>query len=456
MRIKDEIRLLGSFWLPETPEDKISGILTVSDGGDISLELIGLLTKKSSLVSSGSDVIKRIVGETTKYGYVTLEQCIEIQRQYSTSQPISKITANTLYGGVRYDADEEAAFNSFSFSVDGLDEWLGISGFEYTYSNAHNVNIDFKLPNDISFELAEELTLEFLFTYQSGHQLTQKEALLSQKAYIRIKSTNELPLERFQKLANRITHLLRLAIGLEASISEVEVTSKEFEGKVDVFYMSTPFSPEEPQVVSHFMLFNLNDMKSDTFKLWLTHFDKYSPTFNSYFAIQPSSKRLLEERYITLIGGLESYSRRSNNKKLMDQNQYDQLIDGIIDKCPLEHQEWLEGRLKFGNEIALRERVMGLIEPFQGYFGSKKARKNLVSKIVDTRNYLTHFNEDLEKQSAKGTRLLSLIFVLEALYQLHFLSLLGFSKEKIAAIVKTKPSIRDRIEHAKSSTSSGS
>ena len=42
MRIKEEIRKAGYFWLPSNPERKIPGTLSITDGGNIGLEVVGL------------------------------------------------------------------------------------------------------------------------------------------------------------------------------------------------------------------------------------------------------------------------------------------------------------------------------------------------------------------------------------------------------------------------------
>ncbi|WP_293391509.1 hypothetical protein [Nevskia sp.] len=42
MRIKDEFKKSGYFWLASGPEKKIPGTLVITDGGNIELEVVGL------------------------------------------------------------------------------------------------------------------------------------------------------------------------------------------------------------------------------------------------------------------------------------------------------------------------------------------------------------------------------------------------------------------------------
>ena len=40
MRIKEEFKRSGDFWLPSEPDRKVHGTLSISDGGTIELELM--------------------------------------------------------------------------------------------------------------------------------------------------------------------------------------------------------------------------------------------------------------------------------------------------------------------------------------------------------------------------------------------------------------------------------
>lgn len=43
MRLLEEYKKSGYFWLPDKPKNKIPGTLTIVDGGHIELETVGLL-----------------------------------------------------------------------------------------------------------------------------------------------------------------------------------------------------------------------------------------------------------------------------------------------------------------------------------------------------------------------------------------------------------------------------
>ena len=146
------------------------------------------------------------------------------------------------------------------------------------------------------------------------------------------------------------------------------------------------------------------------------------------------AQKYLDGKFLALAQGLETYHRRTFNEKVMDDLEFKQLVDNIINNCPEQRQKWLKGRLEHGNEISLRKRIQCIIEPFKDIVGTSRQRCKIVNSIVYTRNYLTHFNESLKEKAASGKDLHFLNLKMEALLQLHFLQVLGFTQEQIKSI----------------------
>ncbi|WP_372239958.1 HEPN domain-containing protein [Pseudomonas sp. 9AZ] len=69
------------------------------------------------------------------------------------------------------------------------------------------------------------------------------------------------------------------------------------------------------------------------------------------------------------------------------------------------------------------------MEPFESHFGDKATINSIVRKIVDTRNYLTHYDSTAEKRAAKGRKLWILGQKLESIFELNIYKRLSFSEE---------------------------
>ena len=157
MRIKEEFKKSGYFWRPSEPDRKLPGTLSISDGGHIELEVIGRFGGRIE-VSLNADLnpIERIVGHIEKDGEVTLDDCYYKTLPHSLTGGISKslIHVGKVFIGARYDEGESPVFNTLTFSVEGIDEWVGISGFEVTPQfEEHAATISYQLPADVSLNL---------------------------------------------------------------------------------------------------------------------------------------------------------------------------------------------------------------------------------------------------------------------------------------------------------------
>ena len=119
MRIKEEYKRSGYFWLPSNAERKIPGTLFISDGGKIEIEIIGLF-EDSIKVLNGDGDLRRIIGHVEKDGFVTLEDCFYRKKNISFGG-ISKsiVHVNTVFSGVAYDKEEAILLILFHSQLKG-------------------------------------------------------------------------------------------------------------------------------------------------------------------------------------------------------------------------------------------------------------------------------------------------------------------------------------------------
>ena len=218
---------------------------------------------------------------------------------------------------------------------------------------------------------------------------------------------------------------------------------------VNIYYSSLPYSKDEPKIHQHDMLFGFGRIQNDAERIinnWIEAYEKITPAFNLYFLAKMGMQTYLEERFMALVQGLEAYHRRTSNQKQMDEAEFKELIDNLIDQCPQERKEWLKGKLQYGNEVSLRHRLKSLIEPFEDVIEDWQKPKGLIDKIVNTRNYLTHYDLSLESKAAQGEDLWPLCLKMELLFQLYFLQLIDFTHEQIDAILANSISLKQKLK----------
>ena len=230
MRIREEFQKLGYFWLPSVPDEEVPGTLSISDGGNIELEVIGRFGGRIE-VSLNADLnpIERIVGHIEKDGFVTLDDCYYKTLPLSLTGGISKslIHVGKVFTGVRYDEGESPVFNTLTFSVEGIDEWVGISGISVEHHfEERTATISYQPPEDISLDFDNGMRLLITFHWTLLGAPIIKEARISQKTYFQLVSEEERELKEFTSVVHKITNFLCFATDQIVSLDDMEVTFK--------------------------------------------------------------------------------------------------------------------------------------------------------------------------------------------------------------------------------------
>ena len=455
MRIKKEFKKSGYFWLPSYRERIIPGTLTITDGGNIELELFGVFDNNDNNYK-----LARIIGHIEKHGLVTLDDCFYKNKTISVPG-ISKssISVSNALIGVAYDDKELVLLNTFRFSIEGIDEWVGLSGIKVENQEKGITSIKYSPPEKVLLNLNNGMKLWVTFSYtRPGFPITT-EAKITQKTYFKLASEQEIPLEDFRSAAYKITTLLGFAIDKTVCIKKVSVTSnarrrdlghgKTLPVSILLCYASVPYTKIEPKIDRHRMLFRFEQIREDAERIvnnWFDAYDKIAPALDLYFSTKTGGHKYLESQFLALAQGLETYHRRTSNEKLMDEAVFKQLTENLIKQCPEEHKEWLDGRLKHGNEVNLRRRIKLIIEPFKEFLGTSNERNKLITTIVDTRNYLTHYDNSLESVAASDKDLFSLCRKMEAIFQIHLLQVLGFTQTQIKSIFDNSDELKQKLK----------
>lgn len=457
MRLESEYIKTGYFWLPNQYENKIPGILTVKNGGKIELEVVGHLEGGNSSFGKLEE-FDRIIGHVENDGLVTLDNCFYTERNLPTAGIAkSKIYVARVLSGAAYDENEVATFNSLSFSIDCLDEWLNVSGI-ITDSDSENktATIKYTLPDNISYKLDNGMGLEICFHCSLPGFSASYEAKVSQRAYLKLTSEKLRPLCDYTEIAFILTTFLCFATDTTVSLKNLVALSSEIQiepdrkrlAQIKIYYSSIPFTENKPDIKWHRMIFTYPTIRHNAQNFinnWIQAYEVMEPAINLYFSTRNGEHKYLESKFLALSQGLETYHRRTSDELLMDPELYEQLVQTIIGKCPEPNIEWLKGRLNYGNEITLRTRLKRIIEPFKSKLGNNRERQKLLRKIVDTRNYLTHYNESLKSQSAEGTDLWQICEKMEIIFQLHFLKVIGFNDKEINDVVNNCYALRRKI-----------
>ena len=458
MRIKEEIKSSGYFWLPSASEHKIPGTLTISDGGNIELEVVGLFDETvegQNRATTDKGAFERIVGNIEKYGLVTLDDCF-YKHWHPFSNGISRSVLHVRKAllDIAYGDREPLVFNALQFSVEGIDEWVGLSGINIDRQiEKRTATITYSPLDEISLNLNNGMKLLITFSWTLPGFPIITEAKVTQKTSFKLVSEQERPLADFTSIAHKLTTFLCFAIDKTVCINQVTATlntdGSESPAPIPLYYESLPYTKEVPKIYPHYMLFTYQAIKEHVehrINSWLETYKRFEPALNLYFGVTTGGLRYLDAKILALAQGLETYHRRTSNETQMDKRNFESLRQTLNDQCPEEHRKWLSEKLQYGNELSLRQRVKKIIEPFKEFIGDESQQDKLTGSIVDTRNYLTHYDESLKSRAASGDKLIRLYLKMEAIFQLRLLQELGFTQTEIKSVFDKSCRLRKKLE----------
>lgn len=473
MRLSESIEKTGFFWLPDQAERRLWGILRISESAEITLEISyeseirGRLPDERRLefpseVSQDRSLprVDRILGEVGNE-YVTLDECVYVEYNPlmdglgGVSRTV--IEADRIFFGIHYEDGKEVSFSKIRLSVEGLDEWLGVSGVELErHSGERGRTISFSPPENIVVSLSEGIKMTFVFEGQCA--LRFNEATIAQKAFLVLTSDNLNEFEYWEKLIKKIHNLFRFATDQIVSINSItgysreilrEIDGREFQKDIRMYYRRLPHSEIKPEIMIMRMMFRFRDVSDDVddiIRTWIQNYDVLEPVFNLYFASRSGLRMFQEHIFITLVQGLESLHRRTSVVKDSKDERVEDVINEALQCLSEEKRKILKDIVKHRGEINLRKRLKLLMKPFNDLFGAKTRRNSFIHKVVETRNYLTHYDNEGNADPVYGEDLFELSEHLEALFQLEILRLVGMDSERIRRIVSGNNSLKRKLE----------
>ncbi len=125
-------------------------------------------------------------------------------------------------------------------------------------------------------------------------------------------------------------------------------------------------------------------------------------------------------KFLNLAQAVETYHRRTSPlTKGMPNEDHEKRLQDILATTSSDHHTYLTEALKYSNELSLGSRLKDILNSFKGTplnvkFPTKKSGYDY--RVVETRNYYTHYSIEKEKLAFKGEDLeratQSLFFIL--------------------------------------------
>ena len=452
MRIKEEIKRSGAFWLPTSPQRDIYGTLSISDGGNIKLELTQSIDTDLNAVFGQTEGLNQIVGHVEKDGPILIDRCYRIEKKrniaYGGLIAADVIWADRVLTRLPYDESATLHFNTFTFSIEGIDEWVGISGIKVDLRlEEQALTISYNQPTEVSINLENGMQLLITFAYIIPGIPSTKRAEVSQKTYFKLISQEACELDKFTSVASKITAFLCFVMNEIVCMDRMSATSDNLHQdigggrtaplSVGVYCPTWPYAKDEPEINALDMLFRFTEVQDQFESIinkWIENYEEISPALDSFFLTKTGTLPTWNIQFLTLVQSLEAFHRRTSDEKHMEEDEFEEIRKNLIKQIPKKDRNWFGSKLQFANELTLKNRIEKMIEPFDCLIDDER-KPGMIDKIKNTRHYLTHHDSKLESKAAKGQALEFLCHKMNALFRLHFLKLIGFSEQEIDDIV---------------------
>jgi hypothetical protein len=459
----EEFEYNGIWWLPEEPDKEIHGILKFHPIKGANLELSGSFKELKSGAVRPEDLHldPDIILGSTSNGEITLYKCVQNTCQFVISRPeasSSSFAARVVFVGPCFEQEEDIVFDSIALSYPYLEEWTGISGFQaklyYVQERSRQIDIVYSHPQEVEIEI-DDLSISFDYELSVSNLLPViKEANLKQTTFIEIEPRERRHFDDYlNDICYHVQNFLSLAIGIPVypviikgkteacrwELSDGRTVYKD----ILIFYQVRSLSDLPEKIGSSDMLFPFEDISGDfesCLRNWFRKSEILGPVYDLYFGTVYNPSMYLQHQFLSLIQAIESYHRRTHGGKYLSDDDYEKVSGTLVEAIPQDvdrdFSESLRQRLKYHNEFSLRRRLKEILREY-----GKVAdllihdRKGFADDVVNTRNFLTHYDRDLETKAKSGEELFRLVQKMKFMLEICLLTELEIPMEKIKTLM---------------------
>ncbi|MBN2424490.1 MAG: hypothetical protein JXR46_02840 [Calditrichaceae bacterium] len=467
-----EKQYLGVWWLPDSPENKVGGLLNFYKNKEITLELVGTFSSlfnykkgKTTYISTKREIVKYPIilgylsGENQK---ITLYECWPKKYSINSGLSTEHLNPSVVFLGAHFNSLDEISFKKIKIHYDALSYFLKDSGFKVKLKTINpdefildEYSLTYSYPESIDISLEE---VELKFNFEINLPLSIKnEMVLSEKPFIVINSefTKTLddwindyidPLRFLLSFSTMMPSIVQnLNVYIETENNPVEVIFHQQESKIKQL-------PMERIDKLFFIEEDVKDLKRLIF-LWFKTFVKYKSVFDLFFNIEYSPKLDLKNKFLNTIQALEMYHREKyKNHKNWDDEIFKKRVGEILIPFSGKYRKWLKSLTRYANEPNLNERLKLIIESLNGTVNNLFEDQSLFTKSVsDTRNYLTHNNPNLKNKILTGSDLFWASEKLMFILQTSFLTDLDFTFDEINKILNRNERFKNMLLFGKQS-----
>lgn len=446
--LDERLEMRGNWWLPDAPAKKIGGILKYDPVEGPRLELTDAF---HSRVAPNRyfplDPARRIpaIQGVAEGKEVTLVDTYLSTTLHFPVQEVSSARHGIVLVGAHLPNRESIRPRSLAITYDHLDPWVDISGIDVQQTGPLKWSITVHKPEGHTWPLADGSSLSIEFSQEGpGLSAGLAHTSVTQHAHVLFEFPDPCPFDEALRRISRFRLLLSLGVGRATRTTSVQlwlppsddqtVAGAALGEPVEVLVARDEPGGSATRVIPAQMVFTFADIKDRFAELcnkWFSEDESLRVVHDLYLSARGNRSAYLASRFLNLVQALESYHRLTTGGARLAPDEFDDRLNRVVEGAPLDLKRWVKESLSHCNEKTLSARLRELIRsnpqvitPVPGDNVGSFRRK-----VVQTRNYLTHFDPLVKESAAIGEELYHLCLPLRRLMEYHLLIDLGFDPE---------------------------
>lgn len=409
---------IGVWRLPNNPKDEIAGTLTIDKFKGYTLSLVGSFEEVKDL----NERIDFIIGFTKNGIEITLYKCILSNLFFSMPGFIvHEFSANYVFIGYEFDNKKQLIFNECSFSFKDFDKWVDVYGFKKidVGQPEQTLSLVYDLPNKIEFDFSLKISAQIKFGH-SGIPISKqvKQFHIAQQTYLTFQSkTDSLNLKDIITSIISLRNFLSLAYYELPQIDFLKVYKDEIKMGEDLeakeilvyvpIYWEENFKEKRSSREFLFNFESIRDNISEMFLRWEKIHGAIEPVVAFIIEAFRRSIKVNEFKFLSIIQGIETFHRRLNPTSQEIVKSHLHRIKEIASNLNGDDKNLILEKLQYAYEPSLRKRIKESFAKIPEEVIKKIIldRSDFINKIVDSRNYYTHYDLSLKDKALKGRQL---------------------------------------------------
>jgi hypothetical protein len=315
--------------------------------------------------------------------------------------------------------------------------------------NRKSFLFEFQLHDELEFIVSPEVRIKIQSFPHPSH--TPAELTIKQVHTLYFLFTKPLPVQTiFEDYVMVFLRLLHLLTGERIFAEQITLHDRdpfipktsEHLKSYELLLTNTGVSEAKNDVHAGHMVVSYETIASnfqDILKKWFECHERLEPVLDLYSAVITNLVLTDKSRFLYLAQAVEVYHARSGYPgAVQTKESFRERVDGILEKVPATEKQWLKDKLRYANQKTLAERLNEILEQHHNEVQRLTFNINdFASKVRHSRNYYTHYDQDLwdSGKVADGLELRRIVYALIYLLEICLLKELGIKGKPIAEVL---------------------